>query len=294
MKLNEIYKSAKTVISFEVFPPKDENPSVLTEKENRLFEELAVLMQYNPAFLSVTYGAGGSTREKTLDIVSRIQNELKATPLPHFTCVGSSKEKILDYIKTVENMGIQNILALRGDPPKDKPDFVPEKDGFCYANELVDFIKTNSSLSVAVAGYPECHQKAVCLDDDLINLKKKVDAGADAVITQIFYDNVHFFKFIDKASALGIDVPIIPGVMPLTNYSQISRMAAMCGCKIPDVLKNKLEYHKNDEKAVKYIGIAHSIIQCNELLEYGVKGLHFCTLNKASASKQIIDELNLL
>ncbi len=293
MKLSEIYNSAQTVISFEVFPPRDDNAAALKEKENRLFDELRVLLGYNPAFLSVTYGAGGSTRDKTLDIVKRIQTELMSTPLPHFTCVGSSKPDVLEYIKTVENLGIENILALRGDPPKDKTDFVPEKDGFCYANELVDFIKSNSGLSVAVAGYPECHQKASCLDDDLLNLKRKVDAGADIVITQIFYDNSFFFSFVEKAKSIGINVPIIPGVMPITSFSQIARMISMCGCSVPEKFQAVLERFKNDDEACKEIGIAYSVEQCKDLLNFGVKGLHFCTLNKAYASKQILDELKL-
>ncbi len=293
MKLSDMYKSSKTVISFEVFPPKDAKADALKEKEDRLFDEMKLLMKYKPAFFSVTYGAGGSTRDKTLDIVKRINCELNATPLPHFTCVGSSKNNILEYIKSVENLGIENILALRGDPPKNMPDFVPEKDGFCYANELVDFIKENSNLSVAVAGYPECHQKAACFEDDLLNLKRKVEAGADAVITQIFYENAHFFNFVERCRAVGIAVPIIPGIMPITSFSQIERMITMCGCSVPEKFRMVLERFKNDDEACRQIGIAYSVEQCRELLKFGLKGLHFCTLNKASASMQILDELNL-
>lgn len=296
MKLKQIYNSNKPVISFEIFPPKGQNQAEINQKIDELFGELKILAEYNPAFISVTYGAGGSTRETTLDIVAGIKNKLKLQPMPHFTCVGSSKEFILDYLKKIENAGIENILALRGDPPKGEVGFVKPENGFGYANELVEFIKENTDLGIAVAAYPERHPECASLDEDIENLKRKIDCGADAAITQLFYDNNAYFNFIEKAQAKGIKVPVIPGILPVTSYSQLERIVTLSKCKLPDEFAVKLSENKDDKEAVKQIGIEFAINQCNELLKNDVKGIHFYPLNKAFAVKSVLDSIksNLL
>lgn len=293
MKLKEIYNSKKPVISFEIFPPKAQNTDELNIKISDLFEELKILSAFNPAFISVTYGAGGSTRETTLDIVTKIKNELKIQPMPHFTCVGSSRSDILEYLKKIEQAGIENILALRGDPPKGETCFVKPKDGFGYANELVEFIKSNTNLGIAVAGYPECHSECCSLTEDIENLKRKVDSGGEVIITQVFYENKSYFDFVEKAQAKGINVPIVPGILPITSYTQIERIVSLSGCQLPEELYSKLEENKEDKEAIKQIGIDFAVKQVNELLKNDVSGIHFYPLNKAQAVKSVLDNLKI-
>lgn len=292
MKLKEIYKSKNPVISFEIFPPKGDSVDIKS-KIDALFQELKILSGYNSSFISVTYGAGGSTREKTLELVLKIKEDLNILPLPHFTCVGSGKEEILEYLKQVQDNKIENILALRGDPPKGETEFKKPKDGFSYANELVTFIKSNSNLGIAVAGYPEGHQACEFIDIDIINLNRKVDSGADVVITQLFYDNKFFFNFMEKTQKARINIPIIPGVLPITNFAQAERMTSLCGCTLPDKLFEKLRKYQDDNEAIREIGIELAIQQCTELLEYGVPGLHFCILNKSYAAEKILNAINI-
>jgi len=292
MKLKEIYSSGSPVISFEIFPPKADTQNY-SDKIDSLFGELKILCKYNPAFISVTYGAGGSTRDKTLELVVKIKNELGLLPTPHFTCVGASKSEILEYIKEVEDAGIENIVALRGDPPKGQDSFVRPKDGFGYANELVEFIRANTNLGIAVAGYPEVHPEAESAKDDLINLKRKVDAGADVVITQVFFDNSYYFEFVQKARKSGISIPIVPGILPITNIAQVERMVAMSGTKIPENLTNSLKKFENYPDAIKKLGIEFAIKQCKELLKNDVPGIHFYPLNKSFATDSVLSELNI-
>ncbi len=293
MKLKDIYNSDKPVISFEVFPPKALN---IEEQQNKiwaLIDELKILAEYNPAFVSVTYGAGGSTRETTLDVVLTIKKELNIQPMPHFTCVGSTKNEILEYIKKFEQAGINNILALRGDPPKGEEKFIKPKDGFGFANELVEFIKSQTTLGIGVAGYPECHLECSCLEIDIQNLKKKIDCGGETVITQLFYDNSCYFKFIEKTSSLGINTPIVPGILPITSYSQLAKIVSMSGCKLPDDFRQNLDKHKDNPESVKKIGLEFAVAQCRELLRNGVPGIHFYTLNRSFAVKTVLDELKI-
>ena len=293
MKLKEIYNSNKPIISFEIFPPKAKSADELNQKINELFEELRVLSEFDPAFISVTYGAGGSTRETTLDIVTKIKNNMNIQPMPHFTCVGSSKDDILEYLKKIESAGIENILALRGDPPKGETKFVKPEDGFGYANELVKFIKSNTDLGIAVAAYPECHPECCSLDKDIENLKRKIDCGADVAITQLFYDNSCYFEFLEKAQKQGINIQIIPGILPITSYSQIERISTLSGCKLPTELSRKLAEKKDDNEAIKQIGIEFAVKQANELLKNGVSGIHFYPLNKAFAVKAVLENLKI-
>jgi len=293
MNLKEIYNTDKIVISFEIFPPKGKTPEEIAQKNDELFEELKILSKFNPAFISVTYGAGGSTQETTLDLVNRIKKNLNIQPMPHFTCVGSSREYILDYLKKIENSGIKNILALRGDPPKGETSFVKPKDGFGYANELVKYIKSNTNLSISVAAYPEKHPECSTIQEDIENLKKKIECGADVAITQLFYDNKCFFNFLEKAQKNGIKVPIIPGILPITSYSQIERIVSLSGCKLPKELEENISKNKENKEAIKQIGIEFAIKQCEELLENGVKGIHFYPLNKSHAVKTVLENIKI-
>ena len=292
MKLKEIYNSQKPVISYEIFPPKGE-PSEMKEKIEALLQELEVLSEYKPSFISVTYGAGGSTRDKTFELVLKIKDKLHIQALPHFTCVGSEKDEILQNIKEIQHANIENIFALRGDPPKGETKFIKPKNGFGYANELVDFIRANTNLGIAVAGYPEGHPESESLEKDLVNLKRKVDAGADIVITQLFFNNEFFFNFVERARKTGINIPIVPGILPITNYAQAEKMASMCGCTIPDDLATKLRQHQDDNKAIRDIGIEHATKQIKELIANNVPGIHFYILNKSYSTKNILKELSL-
>ena len=280
MKLEHIYTSDKPVITFEVFPPKGDS--------DELFKNLQILKKFNPALVSVTYGAGGSNRDKSFDIVKRIKNELDITPMPHFTCVCSSKAFIEDYLIKTEAEGIENILALRGDEPKETD--ICYKD-FRYANELVDFIKARTSLSVAVAAYPEGHIACSDPKTDLLNLKRKVDSGAAVIYTQLFFDNAYFFDFLERASGIGIKIPVIPGVLPVSSYAQLRKMTEMCGSKIPYNTDKYFSKYADDEKSFFSASVDFAASQCYELLKNGVKGIHFYTLNKSKHVNNILQIL---
>jgi methylenetetrahydrofolate reductase (NADPH) len=285
MSLQQLYKN-KSPLSFEIFPPKTDNGKI------QLFNELQVLSKYNPAFISVTYGAGGSTRNKTFDYALEIKKSLKIEPVIHFTCVSHSRTEIKNYLDKMKNNNINNILALRGDPPKGEEKFTAPIDGFSYANQLVEFISTLGNFNIAVAGYPEGHIEAKDFKTDLTNLKKKVDAGAEIIITQLFFDNNDFFIFSDELLKMDINIPVIPGIIPVTGINQIEKISNLCGAKIPDKLISQLSKYK-DEKDIYNAGIEYSIRQCEELKIWGVPAFHFYTLNKSDACVKIIDALNL-
>lgn len=285
MNIAELYKN-KFTLSFEIFPPKTEKGMI------NLFNELESLSKYDPGYISVTYGAGGSTQSKTLDIATRIKNDLNLTPLVHFTCVGSNRHEIKEYLDIVKKNKISNILALRGDPPQGETEFKPVDDGFSYANELIEYINTIENFNIAVAGYPEGHLEAKDFDTDIENLKRKVDTGADFIITQLFYDNNNFYDYMDKIEKVGIKIPVIPGIMPVTNQKQVERITDMCGAKIPQKLINSLTECKIDDPICDD-GIDFTINQCKELIDWGVKGFHFYTLNKSDIVERIIKNLNL-
>ena len=276
----------KLKFSLEIFPPKT------IEGEKKLWEELQILKKNNPHFISVTYGAGGSTQKKTLDLSLKIKNDLKISPLVHFTCVGAGKKEIKNYLEQVKKKGIKNILALRGDPPQGEDKFIPHPNGFSYANELVEYIKKLGDFNIAVAGYPEGHLEAPSLEVDLNNLKRKVEAGASCIITQLFYDNNGFYNFLNKARQKNITIPIVPGIMPLTNLAQLKKIPTMFGVSIP----KKLEKFLNDDRSDEYLlssGIEYSVKQCLELEKWGLTDFHLYTLNKSLAAKKIIEGLSL-
>ena len=286
MKISEILKNKRYSFSFEFFPPK--SPEGFT----RLFETIENLKSWDPSFVSVTFGAGGSTRSKTIDLVGRIRTEIGMESMAHLTCVGSSEDDIKSFLDELVSSGIENVLALRGDPPEGYDKFVKPENGFEFANELVAYIKKDYKLCVGVAGYPEGHIECPDKKRDLDNLKKKVDAGADFIITQLFFDNNVYYDFIDKVQAIGINIPIIPGIMPILNLNQVKRFTKMCGATIPKALLQNLEMVKDDELKVKETGLTHAKEQCENLLNQGAPGIHFYTLNKSTATLRIMEHLN--
>jgi methylenetetrahydrofolate reductase (NADPH) len=285
MKIKDILQRNQPVFSFEFFPPKND------EGFSQLFKTMESLQARNPGFVSVTYGAGGSTRTKTLELVSRLKHKLGMESMAHLTCVGHSVDEIRDILDNLQDNKIDNILALRGDPPQGQTTFVKTENGFGFGNELVEFIKKDYSFCIGVAGYPEGHPECPDKTRDLENLKRKVDAGADFIVTQLFFDNRHYFDFLQAAESIGIKVPIIPGIMPIINFKQIKRFTNMCGATIPDALFAKLEKHQEDAEAVKKIGMEHSLAQCEELLANGAPGIHFYTMNRSNATVAILDGL---
>ncbi len=285
MKISELFKQSRPIFSFEFFPPKDE------VGERALMDAVRSLQPLKPDFVSVTYGAGGSTRAKTLEIVERIQREFGITGMAHLTCVGHSKSEIRTILAELADHGIENVLVLRGDPPKGMTAFVPHPDGFHYANELAEEVARAGKFCFGVAGYPEKHPEAPSLDEDLKNLKRKVDIGASFVTTQLFFNNDSYFEFVSRARALGIACPIVPGIMPITNFAQVQRFATLCGASIPATLHSELEPVQTDNEAVTRIGINHAALQGRALLQRGAPGIHFYTLNKSRATFEILAHL---
>lgn len=291
MTLREIYSknsdNKHPVISFEIFPPKNDEDGT---KLDKLIYHLGILKKYNPAFISLTYGAGGTNQDFALDIIKRIQNELNLTVMPHFTCVGASKESVKAYLNEIQTLGLKNILALRGDIPEG---MAQTNFDFKYANELVEFIKANTNLSIGVAGYPEGHLECADLTIDLDNLKRKVDAGADAIYTQMFFDNDKFLEFVQRAKNIGIKVPIIPGILPIMSFPQFERMMLMARVSVPSDLLQKLEKFKDNNDDVKALGIEFASAQCQKLIESGIEGLHFYTLNTSGSVGKILKNLKI-
>jgi methylenetetrahydrofolate reductase (NADPH) len=287
VRLVELYSQPSLTLSVEFFPPK-------TEKgEENLFSEIELIKRINPAFCSVTYGAGGSTREKTVDIVETIHSACGFDVMCHLTVVGQSKDDARAVLRKLKEHGIENILALGGDPPQGTTDWQPHPDGFHHAIELVREAVAMRSFSVAVAGFPEVHPRAVSREADLRFLKEKVDAGADAIITQLFFDNQYFYRFSDDLRKLGVTAPIIPGVLPLLSAPQVRRFTALCGSKIPANLETELGKVENDDDGAVELGIDYATRQCEELIKFGVPGLHFYTLNKSYSVLAIHRNLGL-
>jgi len=277
--------TASPLFSFEFFPPKNEEGSA------GLYQTILQLKGLGPSFVSVTYGAGGSTREKTLGLVKKIKHEIGLEPMSHLTCVGSSSDAIREVLGRIRKSGIENILALRGDPPRDQKVFVPHAGGFHHASELVREIRKNPNFCIGVAGFPEKHPESRTFEDDIHYLKEKVDSGADFIVTQLFFNNQAFFDFLERTEKAGIHVPIIPGIMPITSFQQIKRFTEMCGSVLPQRIIDDLEGMKDNEKDVHKYGAEYAIHQCRELLDSGVKGIHFYTLNKSRATMEIFREL---
>ena len=286
MKISEILKQVRPAFSFEFFPPKDNDGFDL------LFKTIDQLKPWKPAFVSMTYGAGGSTRSKTIDLVGRIKNEIGLESMAHLTCVGHSSDEIRTVLKNLEDQGVDNVLALRGDPPQGATDFIKPKNGFGFASELVEFTFQQFPFCIGVAGYPEGHPECPNLNLDLKHLKDKIMSGASFVVTQLFFDNKFYFNFVDNLRAIGVDVPIIPGIMPILNLKQIKKFTKMCGATVPKNLLNRLEMVQDDPESIREIGIEHATAQCKQLLANGAPGIHFYTLNRSRATLSVLERLN--
>lgn len=281
MKIADKLAQPGPSFSFEFFPPKDE------AGVERLFRTVADLRQYAPTYVSVTYGAGGSTRRLTVELVGRIQHEAGIESMAHLTCVAATRDEIRHVLDELQELGVKNVLALRGDPPKGERAFVAPEGGFAHASELVEFIRQRDAFCLAVACYPEKHPEAPDLETDLRHLKHKVDAGADFLITQLFYDNADYFAFVGRARALGIHQPILPGILPIENLAQVKRITALCGARIPAQLLRRLEAASSEAEA-RALGISHATEQCRGLLAGGAPGIHFYTLNRSRATVEIL------
>ena len=286
MRFPDIYSQRSApVISFELFPPK-------TEKAyENLRGVLPRLVALRPNFMTVTYGAMGSTRARTLEIVSMIRRDHGLDTAAHLTCVGSTRKEIDEVLGKVAAAGIENIVALRGDPPQGEERFVAVEGGFAHADELVAHIRRQHDFGIAVAGYPEKHVEAPDMDTDLRHLKHKTEAGADVVITQLFYQNSDYFAFVERTRALGIDVPVVPGLLPIQSYQQIRRITQMCGSVIPDALREQLQAAGDDAAGIRDIGVRWCVDQCQELLARAVPGIHFYVLNRAEQMERILSGL---
>lgn len=287
MKLSDILKAAdKPLFSCEFFPPR-------TDKgEDNLWNCLKELQAINPAYVSVTYGAGGTTQDRTKGIVTRIKDETGLSPVAHLTCVGATKEQLGELLADYRAAGIENILALRGDAPEGMDRFEAVAGGFSYATDLIAFLRDQGNFSIACATYPEGHPESKGgVADDIKYLKMKQDNGADCAITQYFFDNETFFRFRDDCTAAGITMPIIPGIMPIANYDQIVRFSSMCGAKIPAWLHEQMDPIRENLDAVAELGVEIAVKQCAELLEHSAPGLHIYTLNKSAASIAIHERI---
>ncbi len=283
MKVADAYGADRFGLSFELFPPKNE------ASEEELFRHLEELMSFEPSYVTCTYGAGGSTRQKTLDVVERVRLRYGCPVASHLTCVGSTADELRAYLREAHERGIQNIVALRGDPPKGETEFRPVAGGLCYACELVELIHGEfPQFGVAVAGYPETHREAPSPAADLDFLKRKVDAGADVVITQLFYNNADFFRFREVCGKAGIRVPIVPGVLPVTNLAQIRRITSLCGAKLPQSFIAALEAHESSVDDQFEIGVDFATEQVQGLLDAEVPGVHFYVLNKSPATARVL------
>jgi methylenetetrahydrofolate reductase (NADPH) len=292
VKISDLLRFARErgepVFSFEFFPPKTE------EGVRALFETVEALRPLAPAYVSVTYGAGGSTRQRTVELVKRLKRESEIEAMAHVTCVGASRDEIAALLDEIADAGIQNVLALRGDPPLGQTSFAPHPQGFRYASELVAFIRSRPErwrFCVGAAAYPEGHVETPDLGDDLRNLKAKVEAGVDFLVTQLFFDDGRYFGFVERARAAGIPVPIIPGIMPFTNVEQVERFTAMCGASIPPPLRAAMEVRRDDPDAARELGVAYASLQCADLLRRGAPGVHFYTLNRSPSTRAILAAL---
>ena len=285
MRITDRLRARAPFFSFEFFPPQTDAGIA------SLFATLAALKPLDPAFVSITYGAGGSTRKRTVEFAQRIKHELGIEVLAHMTCSGASVDELRGIFRELEAGGIENVLALRGDPPKGSDVFVARDDGFRYASDLVGLLEREFDFCIGGAAYPEKHPEATSLHADLDALERKVNAGARFLITQLFFDNRLYFDFVARVRARGITVPILPGIMPITNYDQIDRFTKSCGATIPAGLRSELDARRAEPEAVSELGVAYATLQCVELLDGGAPGIHFYTLNKSPATRAVVSAL---
>ncbi len=292
MRVTDILRSARQrgepIFSFEFFPPRSD------EGQRQLFATVEALRPLGPAFVSMTYGAGGSTRARSIELAKCLKGETGMEAVAHLTCAGASRDEVASVLDEVAAAGVENVLALRGDPPRGERVFAPHPQGFRYASELVAFIRSDPRrwpFCVGAAAYPEGHVETRDLEQDLRNLVVKVKAGVDFLVTQLFFENGHYFRFVERARAAGIQVPVLAGVMPLTNVEQIERFTAMCGASIPPRLRAAMEVRRDDPEAVLQLGVAYAGLQCADLLRRGAPGVHFYTLNRSPSTRAILAAL---
>ncbi len=289
VRIDEILAAAdEPVFSFEFFPPKTD------EGERNLRATLAQLRALDPDFVSVTYGAAGSTRSRTLEVTKWLKQELRIEAMAHLSCVGATRDQLRAILAELDAAGIENVLALRGDPPRGETEWTPHPGGLEYSTELVTLIQADYPFSVGAACFPEVHPEAPDMAHDLRYLREKVRAGASFLITQLFFDNELYFRFVDEARAWGIDVPLIPGIMPITDVKQIKTITGLCGAYIPEELLEQLELRGADPGGVLELGVSYATLQCAELLARGAPGIHFYTLNRSPATRAILSALKLL
>jgi methylenetetrahydrofolate reductase (NADH) len=285
MRIDQILDERQPVFSFEFFPPKT------PKGEGNLRAALDDLKADEPAFVSVTYGAGGSTRDKTVEIVKSIKQDYGIEAMAHFSLVGQSVDGLRRQLDEIAEAGIDNVLALRGDPPQGEEEWIAHPDGLEYSVELIEILKADYDFCVGAACFPEVHPDAPSPEEDLKYLKRKVDAGANFLITQLFFDNRDYFNFVEEARGAGIDVPIIPGIWPVTDYKQIKRIAQLCKSRFPERFESELDERKDDTVATTDLGVAYATLQCVDLLAKGAPGIHFYTLNKSPATRAILAAL---
>jgi methylenetetrahydrofolate reductase (NADPH) len=284
MRISDALATQRPFFSFEFFPPRDD------EGSRRLLQTIEALQPLRPAFVSITYGAGGSTRARTVALAKEIRQQIGLNVVAHVTCVGATRAELRELFDDVARAGIENVLALRGDPPNGAS-FEAVPGGFAHASDLIAMLRRNYGFCIGAACYPEKHPEAASMDDDLRYLKMKADAGADFLVSQLFFDNAHFFEFERRARAAGIALPLLPGLMPITNFGQIQRFVAMCGASIPPKLRVEMELRRDDIKAVEDLGVAYASMQALGLLQAGAPGIHFYTLNRSPATRAIVSSL---
>ena len=294
MRITDLLRFARErgepVFSFEFFPPQTDQGVAA------LFQTVEALRPLAPAYVCVTYGAGGSTRLRTVDLVKRLKHETEIEAMAHVTCVGASRDELAAVLDELAAAGIRNVMALRGDPPRGQATFTPHPQGFRYASELVAFIRSQPerwTFCLGGAAYPEGHLETRDLVTDLENLKRKVDAGIDFLVTQLFFDNTRYFEFVARAQAAGIAVPMLPGIMPIQTVEQIERMTRMCGASIPRLLRAAMDVRRSDPDAARDLGLAHATLQAADLLRRGAPGIHFYTLNRSPSTRAILSALRI-
>jgi methylenetetrahydrofolate reductase (NADPH) len=289
VRIDEILATSdEPVFSFEFFPPKSD------EGERNLRETLEDLRAFDPDFVSVTYGAGGSTRARTVELTKWIKTELGIEAMAHLSCVGSSRDELREMLDGIADAGIDNVLALRGDAPRGETEWRPHPQGLRYSTELAALIRDSYPFCIGAACFPEVHPEAPDMAHDLRFLREKIRAGVSFLVTNLFLDPELYFRFVEEARAAGIEVPIIPGIMPITNVGQIKTMTGMCGASIPQALLEALEWRSEDPSAVLQLGVSYATLQCAELLARGAPGIHFYTLNRSPATRAILSALKLL
>ncbi|MBI4845211.1 MAG: methylenetetrahydrofolate reductase [NAD(P)H] [Candidatus Omnitrophica bacterium] len=287
MRISDILKKHEEGITFEFFPPK-------TEKGRISFvNTVRILKKYNPLYVSMTYGAGGTTQERTKDAVKMLLDEKYFEVMPHLTCIGADKDNIALLLQEYEQQGIENIMALRGDLPLEDVGGDFSRKDFSYGCDLVKFIKKNKSFCIGIAVYPEGHIEALTLEDDMYYTKKKIDNGADFAVTQMFFDNSYYYALLDRMREYSIDIPVLPGILPLTDVEKVKQFAAVCRTTIPDDIEEKMERYKRNSEDMEKVGIEFTIKQCLDLMRNGIKQLHFFTLNKPNVITSILDAIGV-